>query len=111
MSFRINRLSAGTALTLFFVYAGLLGLIAGVDLPGLYRRVDHAGVLHLGGDVRRDEPVGLHHAARSHRHRLVPVHGPDRHHHRQLVNMFLQSSGLDWAISVIGVLIFAGLTA
>ena len=55
---------------------------AGVDLPGVYRGVDHAGVLHLGGDVRRDEPVRLHHAARSHRLRLVPVHGPDRHHHR-----------------------------
>ena len=27
MSFRINRLPAGTALTLFFVYAGLLGLM------------------------------------------------------------------------------------
>ncbi len=28
-----------------------------------------------------------------------------------LVNMFLRSSGLDWIISVIGVLLFAGLTA
>jgi len=28
-----------------------------------------------------------------------------------LVNMFLQSTGLDFAISAIGVLIFAGLTA
>jgi FtsH-binding integral membrane protein len=28
-----------------------------------------------------------------------------------LVNIFLQSSGLYWAISVIGVLIFVGLTA
>ena len=28
-----------------------------------------------------------------------------------LVNIFLQSSGLDWAISVIGVLMFVGLTA
>ena len=28
-----------------------------------------------------------------------------------LVNIFLHSSGLDWAISVIGVLVFAGLTA
>ena len=28
-----------------------------------------------------------------------------------LVNIFLKSSGLDWAISVIGVLVFAGLTA
>jgi FtsH-binding integral membrane protein len=28
-----------------------------------------------------------------------------------LVNIFLKSSGLDWAISVIGVGVFAGLTA
>jgi FtsH-binding integral membrane protein len=28
-----------------------------------------------------------------------------------LVNIFLKSSGLDWAVSVLGVLIFAGLTA
>jgi FtsH-binding integral membrane protein len=28
-----------------------------------------------------------------------------------VVNMFLKSSGLDWALSVMGVLIFAGLTA
>jgi uncharacterized protein len=28
-----------------------------------------------------------------------------------LVNIFLKSSGLDWALSVVGVLIFAGLTA
>jgi FtsH-binding integral membrane protein len=28
-----------------------------------------------------------------------------------LVNIFLKSTGLDWAVSVLGVLIFAGLTA
>jgi hypothetical protein len=28
-----------------------------------------------------------------------------------LVNIFLKSSGLDWIISVVGVLVFAGLTA
>ena len=28
-----------------------------------------------------------------------------------LVNIFLRSSGLDWIISVIGVLVFTGLTA
>jgi FtsH-binding integral membrane protein len=28
-----------------------------------------------------------------------------------LVNIFLRSSGLDWAVSVMGVLIFTGLTA
>ena len=28
-----------------------------------------------------------------------------------IVNIFLKSSGLDWAISIIGVIVFAGLTA
>jgi len=28
-----------------------------------------------------------------------------------LVNIFLKSTGLDWAISIIGVIVFAGLTA
>src|SRR6478736_6726761 len=30
--------------------------VAGDDLPCLYGSVDHAGLFHLGGDVRRDEP-------------------------------------------------------
>ena len=32
-------------------------------LPGLHRHIDHAGVLHLGGGVRRPLAVGLHHAS------------------------------------------------
>jgi hypothetical protein len=28
-----------------------------------------------------------------------------------IVNMFLQSTGLQWALSIVGILIFAGLTA
>src|SRR5579862_7347699 len=36
--------------------------VSGIDLSGLYRSIDHAGLLHLGGDVWRDEPVWLHHA-------------------------------------------------
>ena len=51
-------------------------------LPRLHRRLDHAGVLHLGRGVRRPLALGLHHAARSDRHGLVPDDGPDRHHHR-----------------------------
>ena len=39
MSFRINRLSAGTALSLFFIYAGLLGLsLSSIFLPIPARR-------------------------------------------------------------------------
>jgi hypothetical protein len=86
-------------------------VVVGVDLPGIHRSLDHARVLHLGGDFRRHEPLWLHAAARSDRLRLVPVHRPDRHHHTTLVNIFLHSSGLDWVISVLGVLIFTGLTA
>ena len=67
LSFGINRLSAGTALTLFFVYVGLLGIVAGDHLPRLYRSVDHTGVLHLGGDRSAPEPLRLHHQARSDR--------------------------------------------
>ena len=65
LSFRINRLQAGTALALFMLYAALLGLMLSSVFPGLYRRLDHPHLLHLGGVVRRTEPVRLHHAARS----------------------------------------------
>ena len=111
ISFRIHQLQYTTALTLFMVYAALLGVTLSSIFLTLHRRVDHAGVLHLGGLVRRAEPVGLHHAARPLGDGLVPDHGPVRHHHRELVNIFLKSSGLDWIISVIGVGVFAGLTA
>ena len=63
LSFGINRLSAGTALTLFFVYSGVLGLSLASIFLVYTAPVDHAGVLHHGSDVRRDEPVWLHHAA------------------------------------------------
>jgi hypothetical protein len=79
-----------------------------VDISQLHRHVDHARVLHLGGDVRRDESLRLHHAARSLADRLVPDHGSDRHHHRDAgQHVPAESSGLNFAISVIGVLIFA----
>jgi hypothetical protein len=57
--FMINTLSASTARTLFFIYAASIGLSALGDIPGLYPRVDHPGVLHFGGGVRRPKSVGL----------------------------------------------------
>ena len=73
--------------------------------------LDHAGVLHLGGVVRRLEPVRLHHAARSSPDRLVPDHGPVRPRHRHAGAILPAEQRPRLAISVIGVLIFAGLTA
>ena len=111
MSFGVQRMQASTLQLVFWVYAGVMGLsLATVFLvfTGDERR---AGVLHHCRHLRGDEPLRLHDAARPVAVRLVPVHGPDRHHHRQLVNMFLASSALQFAISVIGVIVFTGLTA
>ncbi len=57
---------------------GADGHLARLDLHGLYPDLDHPGVLHHRGDLRRAQPVGLHHAAGHLRLGLVPVHGPDR---------------------------------
>ena len=50
------------------------------DLLAIYGRVDHPHLLHLGGVVRRTQPLRLHHAARSLADRVVPDHGPVRAH-------------------------------
>ena len=53
-----------------------------VHLPRLHRAEHRADVLHHGRLVRRAEPLGLHDEAGHLRLGLVPVHGRDRHHHR-----------------------------
>ena len=78
ISFRIDRIQPTTALALFLLYAGLLGVMLSSIFIQLYRRVDHPGVLHLGGLVRRAQPLRLHHQARPVGVRRVPDHGPGR---------------------------------
>ena len=73
--------------------------------------VDRAGLLHHGCIVRRPEPLWLHDAEGFVGLGLVPDHGRHRHCDRLDRQLFLASSGLQFAISVIGVLVFAGLTA
>jgi uncharacterized protein len=111
LSFGINRLSAGTALTVFFIYAALLGL----SLASIFLVYTHASITRVffisaatfgatslyGYTTQRDLTnvgsfmfmglIGLIIAS--------------------VVNIFLHSTGLDWAISVIGVTVFVGLTA
>ena len=110
LSFRIDRLQAGTARALFFVYAGCSVCRWRRSFSPL-PAVDHPRVLHLGGGVRRAQPVGLHHAARSAGMGSFLFMGLIGIILASIVNIFLKSSGLDWIISVIGVLVFAGLTA
>ncbi len=111
LSFRINTLQPSTALGLFMIYAGLLGL-ALTSIFVVYTQVSIArtffisaasfGALSLYGyTTQRDlSPIGS-----------FLVMGLFGLILAMIVNMFLKSTGLDFAISAIGVLIFAGLTA
>src|SRR6516165_2442944 len=111
LSFGIDRLSAGTALAVFFIYAALLGL----SLASIFLVYTHGSIARVffisaatfgatslyGYTTQRDLSslgsfmfmglIGIIIAS--------------------VVNIFLRSTGLDWAISVIGVLVFVGLTA
>ena len=111
LSFRIGSLQAGTARLLFFVYAGLVGLSLAIIFM-IYTQTSITrvffitaasfGALSLYGytTTRSLNAMGSF--------LIMGLFGLII---ASLVNIFLKSSGLDWALSVIGVLIFAGLTA
>ncbi|HEY1475325.1 MAG TPA: Bax inhibitor-1/YccA family protein [Pseudolabrys sp.] len=111
MSFRINKLQASTALALFMLYAGLLGLMlssvflaytgASITRTFFISAASFGALSLYGYSTQRDlSPIGS-----------FLVMGLFGLILAMLVNMFLKSTGLDFAISAIGVLIFAGLTA
>ena len=111
MSFGINRLSSATALTLFFVYAGLLGLslstIFLVYTAASITRVFFIsaatfGAMSLYGYTTQRDLTGFGSFLFMGLIGIIIA---------SLVNIFLHSSGLDWVISVLGVLIFTRLTA
>ncbi|MFZ3357145.1 MAG: Bax inhibitor-1/YccA family protein [Xanthobacteraceae bacterium] len=111
MSYRINRLSVSTALTLFFVYAGMLGLsLASIFLVYTGASITRVfvisaatfGAMSLYGYTTQRDLTGVGSFMFMGLIGIVIA---------MLVNVFLKSSGLDWAISVLGVLIFVGLTA
>ena len=111
ISFRINRLQYTTAMTLFMVYAALLG----VTLSSIFLAYTGASIMRVffisaasfgalslyGYTTQRDlSAMGSF--------MIMGLFGIII---ASLVNIFLKSSGLEWAISVLGVGIFAGLTA
>jgi len=111
MSYRINRLSASAALTMFFIYAGLLGLsLASIFLVYTGESITRVffisaatfGAMSLYGYTTQRDLTGVGSFMFMGLIGIVVA---------MLVNVFLQSSGLAWAISVIGVLVFVGLTA
>jgi uncharacterized protein len=111
ISFRINKLQPATALGLFMLYAGLLGLMlssvflaytgASVARTFFISAASFGALSLYGYTTQRDlSPIGS-----------FLVMGMIGLFIAMLVNIFLKSTGLDFVISAAGVLIFAGLTA
>ena len=111
LSFGINRISAGTAQALFWVYAGLIGVqfsslflvYTGASIAQAFFATAAAflGLSLYGYTTKRDLS----------RFGTFLIMGVVGIFVALLLNMFLRSSALDLAISAIGVLVFAGLTA
>ena len=108
---RINTLSVSTARLLFFVYAALVGVSLSTLLH-IYTSSSIArvffvaaasfGALSLFGYTTRRDLSGLGTFLFMGLIGIIIA---------SLVNLFLASSTLDWMISIIGVGVFAGLTA
>ena len=111
ISARINTLSAEAARRLFFLYAALVGVsvstifhvYTGASITRVFFIAAATfGALSIWGYTTRRDLSGFGTFL------FMGVIGIVI---ASLVNLFLRSSGLDWTISVIGVGVFAGLTA
>jgi hypothetical protein len=111
LSFRINSLQPSTALMLFMGYAALLGLMlssvflaytgASITRTFFISAASFGALSLYGYTTQRDlSAMGSF--------MIMGLFGIII---ASLVNIFLKSSGLDWAISIIGIGVFAGLTA
>ena len=111
ISFRINSLQYTTALGLFMLYAALLGAAltsifvayTGASIARVFFiSAASFGALSLYGYTTQRDLSAMGSFLIMGLFGIIIA---------SLVNIFLKSSGLDWAISVIGVGVFAGLTA
>jgi len=111
MSFRINSMSVSAAQTTFWVYAGLMGLsLSSIFLVYTGQSITQTffvtaaafGGLSLYGYTTKRSLSGMGSFLIMGLFGLIIA---------SIVNIFLASSALTFAISAIGVLIFAGLTA
>jgi FtsH-binding integral membrane protein len=111
LSFGINRMSTGTAQLVFWVYAALMG-VALAPILMLYTGASIAkvffitaatfGGMSLWGYTTRRDLSGMGSFLMMGVIGLVVA---------MIVNIFLASPAVDFAISIVGVLVFTGLTA
>jgi FtsH-binding integral membrane protein len=111
LSFRIQHLSVGTAQAIFWVYAALLGVSLSTIFVAytatsitqvFFVSAATFGAVSLWGYTTRRDLTGMGSFLFMGLIGIVIA---------MLVNIFLQSSALGFAVSVIGVLVFTGLTA
>ena len=111
MSFGINKLSASTAQVLFWVFGGVMGLsiswifavFTGVSIAQTFFATAIAfGALSIWGMTTKKDLSGMGTFLMMGVIGLIVA---------SIINLFLQSTAMGWAISSIGVLVFAGLTA
>ena len=111
LSMRLHKMSAAGARTMFFAYAGLLGLslsyvllvYSGVSVVRTFLVTAASfGALSLYGYTTKRDLSGMGSFL------IMGLFGIIL---ASIVNIFMQSSAMHLAISVMGVLIFAGLTA
>jgi len=111
ISFRIQHLQASTALALFMLYAGLLGVAlssiflvyTGASITRVFFiSAASFGALSLYGYTTQRDLSGFGSFLIMGLFGLILA---------SLVNIFLKSTALDFAVSAIGVFVFAGLTA
>jgi FtsH-binding integral membrane protein len=111
ISFRIQTMQASTARALFFVYAGLLGLSLGTIFLAytatsitrvFFISAASFGALSLYGYTTKRDLTAIGSFLIMGLFGIIIA---------SLVGMFWHSTALQFAISVVGVLVFAGLTA
>jgi len=110
-SFRLHAMKAATAQMVFWLYAGLMGLslapvvyvyTASSVATVFFITAATFGAMSLWGYTTKRDLTGMGHFL------MMGVIGILI---AMVVNLFLKSSGLQFAISILGVLIFTGLTA
>ena len=110
LSFGINKLGATAAQGIFWLYAGLMGIsLSSVFL--VFSRQRCARVLYYRRDLRGDGLYGYTTKRDLTQLGSFLFMGLIGIVIAMLVNVFIQSSAIQFAISVIGVLVFTGLTA
>jgi uncharacterized protein len=111
LSFRVDKMRPATAQITFWIYAALVGISLGVIflvythtsvVRVFFITAASFGALSLWGYTTQRDLSGMGSFLIMGLFGIIIA---------SLVNIFLASTGLQWVISVLGVLIFAGLTA